>query len=266
LQWGSFTLIELMVVIGIIAIVAALLLPAFGRAKDRAQITQCLSNLRQVGVAMKIYIDEHSGTFPPEANKPISFVDTPGFEIYDLALGGKDPDPGLWCIAKATNRPLYPYLKTAEVFRCPADKGQEEGWLAFAGFSGDWKPSNYDTLGCSYRYNAVLWDEQTREPADDPDINVARKKEDWVTCPARFIIMHEPPAFWYGNYYHWHLARGKTTITPAQLSGDDQKFISTVLFADGHSASHDFTHALKDNPTYPTEPTRDWYWYEVKKP
>jgi prepilin-type N-terminal cleavage/methylation domain-containing protein len=265
LRRACFTLIELLIVIAIIAILAALLLPALTRTKESAQITQCLSNLRQIGHAIHLYLDDNAATFPPEANKPITAVGTPGFEIYDLALGGKDPGPTFWCIAPATNRPLYPYLKPSSVFCCPADKGQAEGWLQFASFSGDWKPSNYDTLGCSYRYNAVPWDEQTLEPPDDPDINVARKKENWVTCPARFIVMHEPPAFLYGNYYHWHFARSTTMITPAQLSSDGQKFISPVLFADDHSANHDFTHALKDNPAYPTEPTKDWYWYEVKK-
>jgi len=76
------------------------------------------------------------------------------------------------------------------------------------------------------------------------------------------IVMREPPAFWYANYYHWHYARGPTTITPEQLSNDTQKFISPILFADGHSASFDFTHVLKAVPDYPMEPTRDWYWYE----
>ncbi len=265
LRRASFTLIDLLVVIAIIAILAALLLPALGRAKEHAKITQCLSNLRQIGMGIKMYVGDNSSTYPLEANKPISFVGTPGFEIYDLALGGKDPDPTFWCIARATNRPLYPYLKPSKVFGCPADKGQEEGWLDPAEFSGNWKPSNYEALGCSYRYNAVFWDNQTLQPPDDPDINVARKKENWVTCPTRFILMHEPPAFWYANYYHWHFARGPTTITPSQLSSDGQKFISAVLFADGHSAQHDFTHALKDNWLYPTEPTKDWYWYEVKK-
>src|SRR5207244_659126 len=81
--------------------------------------------------------------------------------------------------------------------------------------------------------------------------------ENWVTSPSRMILMHEPPAFWYANYYHWHYARGPTTVADSDLTDDSQRFISPILFVDGHSLSFDFTHALKDNPVYPMEPTKE---------
>ena len=59
--------------------------------------------------------------------------------------------------------------------------------------------------------------------------------------------------------------RPEDIFTPAELSDDGQKFISPILFADGHGASCDFTHALKDDPDHPLEPTKDWYWYEPKR-
>jgi len=147
-------------------------------------------------------------------------------------------------MARATNRPLYPYLGKSEVFHCPADKGQEEGPLDFLNSDGHWKPSNYESLGCSYRLNAGLWSD-TVLPAADAGANLAAKKESWVPDPSRFILMHEPSAYSYANYYHWHYARGPTTVTWNQLPDDGQKFISPILFVDGHAASHDFTHVLK---------------------
>jgi prepilin-type N-terminal cleavage/methylation domain-containing protein len=261
---SAFTLIELLVVIGIIAILAALLLPALGRAKERPKVTQCLSNLRQIGVAIRIYLDDHGGTFPLWANKPISLAGTPGFEEFSLALGGHDAAPAHPYMAKATNRPLFPYLQPSAVFRCPSDKGQQEGWFDLLVGSGDFKPSNFEALGCSYRFNTVNWGNAFLQEAVDL-FGLSGKKESSVADPSRMIVMHEPPAFWYGNYYHWHYAHGLTTVEPALLDQSTQRFISPILFADGHSANHDFTRALKDDWNYPMEPKTDWYWYEPKK-
>ena len=98
----GFTLIELLVVIAIIGILAALLFPTLSRAKARAVQIQCVSNYKQVGVALQLYLDESNDQLPPgktTANyldlmeKPAYNAETTNYLSYYLAAHLSSPSP-----------------------------------------------------------------------------------------------------------------------------------------------------------------------------
>jgi prepilin-type N-terminal cleavage/methylation domain-containing protein/prepilin-type processing-associated H-X9-DG protein len=94
----AFTLIELLVVIAIIAVLVALLLPVLSKARERAITTRCLNNLKQLGIAMHMYADNHEELLPP-AGKFITWDST---------------NPVAW------TRALLDYYSTTNVLICPA--------------------------------------------------------------------------------------------------------------------------------------------------
>ena len=122
---GAFTLIELLVVIAIIAILAAILLPALARAKSRAHVTQCINNLKQIGVGLRLWANDNDGKFPWQV-----LVENGG----NLLASVPSPD-GFQAAAAPPAEPELAYgefvdhfracsneLTTTQILVCPTDK------------------------------------------------------------------------------------------------------------------------------------------------
>jgi len=110
LQRG-FTLIELLVVIAVIAILAALLLPALARAKKAALRAACISNLKQHAIAWRLYLDDNAQRFPDRRDLKTTLVG--GFKPWS-SWPPSDPRAG-WAALVLSN-----HLPQAEVWSCPA--------------------------------------------------------------------------------------------------------------------------------------------------
>ena len=227
----AFTLIELLVVIAILALLAAILFPVFARAREQARRTACLSNLRQLGLALRMYGDDHDGGFP------------------------NTDDPYLW-VGRRFRWPILPYVGIAQrqksgtfdaasgspaILRCPSDT------LSAATFDAT-----------SYAYSAAFY----HDPATldqmrlqnlrqalanpGPGASCATQTDSTVVNPARKILVYE-----FFTYHDSTGARGPIgvwgTLTGPDTPGPDRWAGGRVCaFADGHAG---FVVARRQSPS-----------------
>jgi prepilin-type N-terminal cleavage/methylation domain-containing protein/prepilin-type processing-associated H-X9-DG protein len=102
----AFTLVELLVVISIIGILASLLLPVIAKGKAGAQATQCLSNLRQLGVGLQLFVDQNNQRMPTMYDRPVT------------------TNPFMTNFPSSPDRVLSNFVGAAQVWKCPADDQQ----------------------------------------------------------------------------------------------------------------------------------------------
>jgi prepilin-type N-terminal cleavage/methylation domain-containing protein/prepilin-type processing-associated H-X9-DG protein len=113
----GFTLIELLVVIAIIGILASMLLPALGKAKEKANGTKCLSNLKQMQLAWTLYSDDYNGVIVPNAGTASG---------QNWITGDPNLDVDTTPIQQGL---LFPYNQNAAIYKCPSERYKTAGGL-----------------------------------------------------------------------------------------------------------------------------------------
>jgi prepilin-type N-terminal cleavage/methylation domain-containing protein/prepilin-type processing-associated H-X9-DG protein len=231
-QKTAFTLIELLVVIAIIAIIAAILFPVFAGVRDKARQTACYSNLRQIGVALYLYLqdyDDHlpiactSGRtiMPPDMVKTCAQDSVPPGTPHNIYLGPEQTPP------RFIQELLHPYVRNSAIWFCPSH----------------WKERHYedDPARGTYGYNGTsyIWNWQTDSTLSTdpnpfrnrPPITVSGLAIGAIPRPAEAPVLFDDPPF---NPVKEPCTR-MYPDTPTHANGFN------VLYADTHVKYNRFT-------------------------
>jgi len=203
----GFTLIELLVVISIISLLIALLLPALRQARETARGMACLSNARQVAMAITLYCDDHGGQFPPV------LLSNPTRYWTELIVR----DGG--------------YLTTLQVFDCPSFESTNVVWLSPP--SGWWGEGSANWRRTELGYNVDYLGGSRFEPLSDPAKDVIPARINEIAKPSETIVLADSVRLdvltgWNGVFSYFHPTSGHATPRHQQSVN--------VAWVDGHAS------------------------------
>lgn len=205
----AFTMIELLVVIAIIAILAALIFPVFARAKAAAKQSACLSNLKQIGSAIMIYMSDYDDVFPSAVDP----VDKFRPEIWSSQPDFQARIPYMPLLHEA----LQTYIKSKDIFHCPSDQGTSVV-DNFPDIGFETAPTMYATYGTSYFFRT--------------EIAFRFFQQSQFQLPANVNVLFDAAGFWHGS-----TQRIRLNESYPDLYRIYQGYRYSTLFGDMHAKS-----------------------------
>jgi len=204
----GFTLIELLVVIAIIAVLAAILFPVFARAREKARAATCMSNLKQLGLALEMYSSDHDDLYPfavdpADANLP---------QIWDGFPQWQALIPSM----PALKDTLLPYTRNREIWHCRSDTGYTT--LEGAGLPLDGTPTSFDKFGTSYMWRT--------------EVAFEHLGASFLAHPAETNILFDGHGRWHGGNNHidgrWNILYGDGHVKSADYTQYDTAWMTDV--------------------------------------
>jgi len=211
----GFTLIELLVVIAIIAILAAILFPVFARAREKAKQTSCLSNTKQIGLGLSMYISDYDDCMPfyygpNHKPRPPELPDLTAYSDYGM----------FW------QDLIYPYVKNIDIYKCPSSRNYRGTPRAYIGSYG----GNYAyVLSNGYAPPSLL----VRNLSE-----FTHPAETFAVVEATSYITRHDPGIPGSTGGYWGLVQSRH---------NDQ---NNVLFLDGHAKSLENSVARTLSPSW----------------
>ena len=227
----AFTLVELLVVVAILSLLAALLAPTLRNAMDMSQRATCASQLRQLAVATRLYLTNNETAFPAHASGPVmSYYAWAGKRGTEYTAQERFVNRYVTVLGKVNvddNEGVF------RVFRCPGDNGATAGRWPY-----DRQPSLFDTFGNSYFYNSGA--------NDNLGMGLHGKRLNEVSSPAAVILANDY-AF---DAFGWQAAVPGPVDVPFQHSywhHATELGWGNVAFVDAHI---EYLRATYANPDY----------------
>ncbi len=228
---NAFTLVELLVVISIIAVLAAILFPVFNHVREVANSISCISNLRQLNTSLQLYLQDYDSCYPVLYFQAAQAVGDDCGELYGGHFGVSNPNQQFYIQYDSIGSQLDPYVKNKQVWHCPSDGGAQ---ASFLGGGTHWS---------SYHYRMYLYAGFTPKACGGISGKVWR--EDDFPYPSQTFV--------FNDLWVWHDNREtqlpwlETDCPQGQLGWDPSDRMN-FAFMDGHAKSMPVSQILEKAP------------------